>query len=78
MRSAEFRIENLPIRNLKSQTWNRKWDVEINMQRFTRVLESMIREYPDHGFGSTGDGRGRKMTNEAPSSVDETLLAESG
>jgi len=22
-------------------------DVEINMQRFTRVLESMIREYPD-------------------------------
>jgi hypothetical protein len=48
------------------------------MQRFTRVLESMIREYPDHGFGSTGDGRGRKMTNEAPSSVDETLLAERG
>jgi KDO2-lipid IV(A) lauroyltransferase len=22
-------------------------DVETNMQRFTRVLESMVREYPD-------------------------------
>jgi KDO2-lipid IV(A) lauroyltransferase len=28
-------------------TGNREKDVEINMQRFTRVLESMIREYPD-------------------------------
>jgi hypothetical protein len=36
------------------------------MQRFTRVLESMIREYPDQWFGSTGDGRERGKTNEAP------------
>jgi KDO2-lipid IV(A) lauroyltransferase len=28
-------------------TGDREKDVEINMQRFTRVLESMIREYPD-------------------------------